>query len=288
MSSRTSAARPVRDVPRAVVQLGGAIARVRPPWAHAAFLRSDVFAGRGVPHGNGEPVVLLPAAVAGDWIMPVLSGWLRRIGYRPYPSTISMHIDCSDRTLTRVLPHLDRIAQAEGRPLMLLGHSRGGLLARAATVTRPELVSRVVTLASPLSEPFAVTNLTLNAAASLARRRFERAGLEGCLTTACACPFGSAFNSPWPTGPDAPRLVSLFTRTDEVVGWHACLTRDGHNVEVRGTHTGLLAARNAYVALASALDGAYDRPGVTWAEPRMVVPKPVRRRRRGPRPAPSR
>jgi hypothetical protein len=112
-----------------VVQLGGAVLRVRRAVAHAAFLRSDVYAGRGVPHGDGAPVVVLPAAVAGDWIMPVLSGWLRRIGYRPFPSAISLHVDCSDRTLTRLLPHLDRIADAQGRPLTLLGHSRGGLLA---------------------------------------------------------------------------------------------------------------------------------------------------------------
>lgn len=269
--------RPVRDVPRAVAQLGGAVLRVRPPWAHTAFLRSDVYAGRGVPHGDGEPVVLLPAAVAGDWIMPVLSGWLRRIGYRPFPSTISLHVDCSDRTLTRLLPHLDRIADAEQRPLTLVGHSRGGLLARAAVTARPGLVQRVVTLASPLSAPFAVTNMTLNAAAALARRRFQRAGLSDCLTASCACPFGAAFDAPWPTGPDAPRLVSLFTRSDEVVGWQACLTPYGHNVEVRGTHTGLLASRNAYVALARALAGEFDDPGTTWAQPRDGAPRPRRR-----------
>lgn len=259
---------PARAVPRAVVQLGGAVLRVRPPWAHAAFLRSDVFAGRGVPLGDKAPVVLLPAAIAGDWIMPVLSSWLRRIGYRPFPSTISLHVDCSDRTLARLLPHLDRIADAEGRPLTLLGHSRGGLLARAAAVRRPELVRRVVTLASPLADPSAVVDLTLSAAASLARRRFERSGLPGCLTAACACPFGVAFGAPWPAGPEGPRLVSLFTRTDGVVAWQACLTPDGHNVEVRGTHTGLLASRNAYRAVAGALAGEFDEPGTTWAPPR--------------------
>ena len=251
---------------------------MRPPWAHAAFLRSDVFAGRGVPHGDGSPVVLLPAAVAGDWIMPVLSGWLRRLDYRPFPSTISMHVDCSDRTLSRLLPHVERIAVAQQSPVTLLGHSRGGLLARSVATSRPDLVRRVVTLASPLSDPFAVTNLTLNAAASLARRRFERAGLAGCLTNDCMCPFGQSFSAPWPTGPEAPPLVSLFTRSDEVVGWQACLTPDGHNVEVRGTHTGLLASRNAYVALARALAGEFDQPGTTWADPRQVV---TRRRRRG-------
>jgi hypothetical protein len=128
-----------------------------------------------------------------------------------------------------------------------------------------------------LADPSAVDNLTLSAAASLARRRFERAGLAGCLTADCPCPFGVAFDAPWPTGADGPRLISLFTRSDGVVGWQACLTPDGHNVEVRGTHTGLLASRNAYRAMARALAGEFDEPGTTWAASREPV---VRRRRR--------
>jgi pimeloyl-ACP methyl ester carboxylesterase len=149
----------------------------------------------------------------------------------------------------------------------LLGHSRGGLLARAAAAARPDLVQRVVTLASPLAEPFAVKNLALGAALSVARTRLQRAGRPLCLTQQCSCPYGVAFASPWSAIPDAPPLVSLFTRNDEVVGWRACLTPEGHNVEVRGTHTGLLMTCNAYVALARALAGEFDEPGSTWAMP---------------------
>jgi hypothetical protein len=59
-------------------------------------------------------------------------------------------------------------------------------------------------------------------------------------------------------------LVSLFTRHDDVVHWEACLVEGARNVEVRGTHVGLLASRNVYVVLADALTGALDEPGVTW------------------------
>ncbi len=259
-------------MPRALRQLGTAAFRVRPPWAHTAFLRSDVLAGRGIPHGDGAPVVLLPPAVAGDWLLPILSNWLRRIGYTPFPSTIALHIDCSDRTMSRLMPRVEQVAATSGRRVTLLGHSRGGLLSRALAAERPDLVERVVTLASPLADPFVISNLTLAAAASLARARLQRHGREGCLTPACACPYGRAFSAPWPVGPDAPRLVSLFTRGDEVIRWQTCLVGYGHNVEVRGSHTGLLASRNAYLAIAEALAGTYDEPGTTWCQPAHSAP----------------
>jgi triacylglycerol lipase len=253
----------VRDVPAALGQLGAAALRVRGPVALSKFLRSPVVAGKGIPHGNGQPVVLLPPAVAGDWLMPVMQSWIRRIGYTPHRSTISLHVDCSDRTLGRVLPRVEQVAEQTEAKVILLGHSRGGLLSRAIAAARPDLVERVVTLASPLSEPFAVTNLTLAAGARLARQRLQGKDpvklTMGCMTEACACTYGRLYRTPL----DVP-LVSLFTRADEVVRWETCLVDGARNVEVRGTHVGLLAAQNVYTVLAHALAGELDTPGTDW------------------------
>lgn len=253
---------PVRDVPLALSQLGAAALRVRGPVALSRFLRSDVYAGRGIPHGDGQPVLLLPPAVAGDWLMPLMQSWVRRVGYHGYRSSIALHVDCSDRTLTRVLPRVEQVADAEGRKVMLVGHSRGGLLARAIGAARPDLVERVVTLGSPLTDSFAVRNLVLAAGATLARNRLQanpaRMSL-GCMTHACACTYGRYFRADLPVP-----LVSLFSRTDEVVRWETCLAEGARNVEVRGTHVGLLAARNVYTAVANALAGELDEPGTDW------------------------
>jgi triacylglycerol lipase len=274
--------RPVRDVPLAVRQLGAAALRVRGPVALTRFLRSEVLAGHGIPHGDGRPVVVLPPAAAGDWLLPVMLAWLRRIGYTGYRSSIGLHVDCSDRTMSKVLPRVEEIADRNGRKVTLVGHSRGGLLARALMTARPDLVERVVTLASPLNEPFAVTNLTLAAAANVARNRLQhgdRALLSmGCMTEACACTYGRFFRAPVVGTP----LVSLFTRHDDVVRWQSCLAEGARNIEVRGTHVGLLASRNVYDVLAHALTGALDEPGTTWQgappapeEPAAVVQGPV-------------
>ncbi|MCU1588650.1 MAG: hypothetical protein JWN31_2143 [Frankiales bacterium] len=243
-------------------QLGAAALRVRGPVALTKFLRSEVVAGRGIPHGDGRPVVLLPPAAAGDWLMPVMLSWLRRIDYTAYRSSIGLHVDCSDRTLSKVLPRVEQIAAENNRKVTLVGHSRGGLLGRAIAAARPDLVERLITLASPISDPFAVKNVTLAAAANMARNRLQHQPellARGCMTEACACPYGELFRSDL-----AVPLVSLFTRHDDVVHWEACLVDGARNVEVRGTHVGLLASRNVYVALAHALTGEYDQPGVTW------------------------
>src|SRR5439155_1047919 len=53
----------------------------RAPAELAALVRDPVHAGRGVPHGDGAPVLLVPGYLAGDGSMAVMARWLRRIGY---------------------------------------------------------------------------------------------------------------------------------------------------------------------------------------------------------------
>jgi triacylglycerol lipase len=250
----------------AALQLGQATLRVRGPVRLLGFLRSDVVAGVNIPHGQGQPVLIIPPAAGTDSAAPVLTRWLRRIGYSPQPSLIGWHVDCSDRTLDRLMPQIERVAGAHGQPVNLFGHSRGGLLARAAALSRPDLVARVIAVASPLTEPFAITNITLAAAADLARRRLhssQELSQLGCLTESCVCSYGLTYRKEWTA--EQPPLVSLFTRADAVIRWEACLATYAHNVEVRGTHTGVLMSRNAYRIIADALAGHYDAPGTTWA-----------------------
>src|SRR5215472_15055954 len=44
----------------------------------SALVRDPVFRGRGVPKGDGRPVLLIPGFLAGDWTLRVLDNWLTR------------------------------------------------------------------------------------------------------------------------------------------------------------------------------------------------------------------
>ena len=48
----------------------------------SALLRDPVFRGRGVPHGDGRPVLLVPGFLSGDWALTVaieLMTWPTRL-----------------------------------------------------------------------------------------------------------------------------------------------------------------------------------------------------------------
>src|SRR5690349_739859 len=82
-----------------------------------------------VYRGQGGPVMLIPGFLAGDPSLSVMADWLKRIGHRPHGSGIRFNVDCAERVLHGLERRLERIA-AE-RPAAIVGHSRGGHLAKA-------------------------------------------------------------------------------------------------------------------------------------------------------------
>jgi pimeloyl-ACP methyl ester carboxylesterase len=215
------------------------------------LLVDPVYLGRGVPRGDGRPVLLLPGFLAGDYTLAVMGDWLRRIGYRPATAGIVSNVDCSARALARVEAAIDRAHAESGRRVAIVGHSRGGHLARAAVTRRPDAVSHVVSLGAALVRPFDVSTPTL-AAVSAVRGVHRRLSPDrrDCLTDRCDCTFTRAFTAPVPAG---VRLTSIYSRGDGVVWWHSCVSPDATNVEVSGSHVGLAFNRKAYRAIAAAL-----------------------------------
>src|SRR3954447_19849578 len=122
--------------------------------AELARLTVDpVFQGRGVPRGDGRPVVLIPGFMAGDSSLSVMAGWLQRIGYRAHASGIVLNVDCSDRALKRLEVRVERCAERAGAKAALIGHSRGGHFAKALAHRRPDLVCSVVSMGARRANP---------------------------------------------------------------------------------------------------------------------------------------
>src|SRR6201993_4775363 len=99
---------------------------------------SPVYYGYGVPRGDGSPVIIIPGFLHTDIYLLEMYAWLKRIGYRPYYSGISLNADCPDLLIRDVLvPVLNKARRDTGQRAHLVGHSLGGLLARSLAVQRP-------------------------------------------------------------------------------------------------------------------------------------------------------
>lgn len=221
----------------------------------AALLRDPVFRGEGVADGRGRPVVLIPGFLAGDGSLALMAHWLRRCGYRPSGTGMVANVDCSGAALARLEPRLEKLVAEQGRPAALVGQSRGGGLARALARRRPELVAGLVTLGSPQLDPLAVhplVRLQLRAVSSLGSLGAPRLFKRSCLEGDCCASFWEDMAAPLP---DGVKFVSVYSRTDGIVDWRACLDPRAEHVEVSSSHCGMAVNPGVFRAVADALGG---------------------------------
>lgn len=217
------------------------------------LLLDPVALGRGVPRGDGRPVLLLPGFLAADASLAVLGRFLRRIGYRPVQSGIPFNSGCGEEFDSRITARLVAEHERAGRRVAIVGHSRGGHYARSLAVRYPQFVSHVVSLGAGLDEPLDVS-MPVRAAATAMREIVTRCDGDrralGCLTPGCACEFSRGYAQPFPAN---VRLTSIYSRSDGVVRWRSCLADYATCVEVPGSHIGMAFSRHAYRAIARAL-----------------------------------
>ena len=228
---------------------GSPITEARVHLEIARLLVSPVFRGVDVPAGGGRPVLLVPGFLAGDATLALLHTWLRRVGYRTYRSGIAWNVDCSEAAVQRLDRRLGEIADRAGERVTVIGHSRGGLFARALGVRRPSRVRRVVTLGSPLAGHFDASVLTLAAAggARLAQNVL-RPSRPGCMTVSCPCAFTADMTAAAPVP-----LTSIWSSRDGIVRPSACRPADAECLEVTGSHLGLASDAAVYRHLATVL-----------------------------------
>jgi triacylglycerol lipase len=225
----------------------------RMPFEWAALLRSDVIRGVGVPDGDGRGVLLIPGFLAGDGSLSTMTNWLRAAGWWTKSAGIRANVNCSGIACRRIEERLEALAEHTGDRVVIIGQSRGGVFAKALAAGRPDLVRGVITLGSPLISQLAVHPLVL--------AQIGMVGMVGafagghalsfrCLRGECCAKFRAALRDPFP-----PEIgfVSLYSRSDGVVDWHACLDSDAEWIEVDASHCGMSLNVAAYRAIAAAL-----------------------------------
>jgi triacylglycerol lipase len=196
------------------------------------------FAGRASERIS-EPVLLVPGFMAGDPSLTLMSRSLRRQGFRTYRSHMHANVGCT-RTATALLEsRLESIAIRRGSRVQIVGHSLGGMLARGLAVRRPDLVSGIVTMGSPMLAPGA-HHVSLTAGVDLLVR-LSRAGVPGfmaedCVAGSCA---RRSFAESRQEVPAGVSFTAIYSKRDGIVDWRACVDPLADPVEVAASHLGM-------------------------------------------------
>jgi triacylglycerol lipase len=232
----------------------------------AALFRSSVWRGGGVPDGDGRPVLLVPGFMAGDGSMRTLTRWLRENGYRTHRAGIRANVGCSEEYLTRLEARLEELFEVTGERVAIVGQSRGGVFARVLGVRRPDLVSGIVTLGSPTvsqlsAHPFVLAQILVVGA--LGTGKVPGMFRVSCLRGACCERFRADLANAFP--PEVG-FTALYSKTDGVVDWRACLDPAAEQIEVRASHVGMGLNAEVYAELGNALGRFRDDDGRYWAQ----------------------
>ena len=158
---------------------------------------------------SGEPVMALPGFGFGDTAMLNLRRELRKAGFKDLKWGLGLNTGDVPQLLGRLIRRMERAAARHQQPLRLVGWSLGGYLAREAARERPDLVSQVITLGSPIKGGPKYT-----AAAALYRRwGWDLDDIEAKVREREAIPLRTP-------------VTSIWSRQDGVVDWRATQDHD--------------------------------------------------------------
>jgi triacylglycerol lipase len=238
------------------LRYGGELARLI---AGQALSGERLFARR---HAGAQPVMLIPGFMAGDSSLTVMRSWLRRRGHRVAMSGLRLNAGCAEQIVSRLQEQLWSFAAECEEPVVVIGQSRGGALARSLAVREPENVSGLVMLGSPVCDPLAVSPQVLATVRLMARLGdlgIRRVFSSDCAEGECCERFWEDMTAPLPEHIES---ISIFSRSDGIVDGNACLDPHSRNVEVDSSHCGM----SVHPAVYRVLDEMLDRPEVpAWS-----------------------
>jgi triacylglycerol lipase len=202
------------------------------------------------------PVLLIPGFMAGDTSLTLLARWLRRRGHTVRLSGIRINAGCAGRELTR----LEQVLAGYDEPTIIIGQSRGGTLARALAARHPEAVAAVVMLGSPVLDPLAVSPSVMRTVRSVAR--LGDLGVPGVFSTSCrdgdcCTDYYTLLRAPLTDGMVA---LMVYSRSDAIVDWRACLDPSATCIEVNSSHCGMAVNARVYEELERVLERAEAAP----------------------------
>ena len=185
------------------------------------------------PNGKGKPVLVLPGFTGSDTMTAPLRARLADKGYDVHAWEGGVNTGFNAATAEHLVNRLRTIyEQSGGQKVSIIGHSLGGIFARELARDFPEMVDRVITLGSPfgmheqetpelLLQMYKLIN-PLGDPTELSDRDLHLRRL---------------------TPPAGIPVTSIYSVTDGVVPWRACLnpqTAKTENIAVPASHIGMI------------------------------------------------
>ncbi len=180
---------------------------------------------------DGHPVMVLPGFLMGDDSTFVLRRFLSRLGHQALPWLHGRNTGRPEQVEGAAL-RFYRAYRTSGEKISLVGQSLGGIYARQIARRFPDAVRCVITLGSP----FAAEDVE-HAALSIIPKLYK------AMTGHSAEEMRKRL-----MGDEDPRTplgvpsTAIYSKTDGVAAWEACVDGEGElveNIEVRASHTGM-------------------------------------------------
>ena len=184
-------------------------------------------------------MIVVPGFATDDRWTESLRGFLRSVGHDARGWELGRNHGRVPQLIPRLVERTAALADETGRPVRLVGWSLGGYLVREAARERPDLVDRVVTLGAPV-----VGGPKYTASAPMYRKRgYDLDAIEADVEVR-------------ETDPLRVPVEAVYSRSDGVVAWRACVDRRNPGVrhhEVGSSHLGLVASPEVFRLVAELL-----------------------------------
>jgi len=179
------------------------------------------------PRGDGHPVLVLPGYTASDGSTQSVRRYLKLLGYDARGWGLGRNNGNVAAYVPKVTEIVSELNDSTGRKVSLIGWSMGGVISREVALHQPQRIRRVVTMGSPITGGPKYTAF----ADQLASGGVDLDAIEAHI-------HHRQRTSP----PLRVPVTAIFSRTDGVVAWQACIdqiNQSVEHVEVTSSHIGL-------------------------------------------------